>query len=77
MSDERTAEKDVQRREHEAFVAACEAKGECWASGLRIATCMASICDCFRETHPDSPYDLHPEDFVVGRVTPAKTGDAS
>lgn len=25
--------------------------------------CMA--CDCFIDTHPDSPFALHPEDFVV------------
>ena len=65
-----SAENDAQRREHEAFVAECEAKGVCWASGLTFKRCMASICDCFRETHPDSPYDLHPEAFVVGRVIP-------
>lgn len=27
--------------------------------------CPESICDCFIETHPDSPFDLHPEDFIV------------
>lgn len=27
--------------------------------------CPPSICDCFIETHPDSPFALHPEDFVV------------
>lgn len=67
---EHAADYDEQRREHEAFVAKCEAKGLCWASGLHIASCMASICDCFRETHPDSPYDLHPEDFTVTRLIP-------
>lgn len=72
-----SADYDAQRREHEAFVAECETKGVCWASGLRIASCMTSICDCFRETHPDSPYDLHPEDFIVGRVTPPASTDAT
>lgn len=65
-----TRDCDAQLREYEAFVAECEAKGVCWASGLRIASCVASICDCFRGTHPDSPYDLHPEDFIVGRILP-------
>lgn len=27
--------------------------------------CPESICDCFIDTHPDSPLDLHPEDFAV------------
>lgn len=27
--------------------------------------CNPSICDCFVATHPDSPFDLHPEDFKV------------
>lgn len=27
--------------------------------------CPASICDCFVATHPDSPFELHPEDFLV------------
>lgn len=26
------------------------------------------MCDCFVLTHPDSPFDLHPEDFVVNEV---------
>lgn len=30
--------------------------------------CPSSRCDCFIETHPDSPFDLHPEDFIVGPV---------
>lgn len=27
--------------------------------------CPAWRCDCFVATHPDSPFDLHPEDFTV------------
>jgi hypothetical protein len=27
--------------------------------------CSPSICDCFIDTYPDSPFDLHPEAFVV------------
>jgi len=27
--------------------------------------CPAWRCDCFIETHPDSPFALHPEDFMV------------
>lgn len=27
--------------------------------------CSPSICDCFIDTYPDSPRDLHPEAFVV------------
>jgi hypothetical protein len=27
--------------------------------------CPEWRCDCFIVTHPDSPFDLHPEDFVV------------
>lgn len=23
------------------------------------------MCDCFVDTHPDSPFALHPEDFLV------------
>lgn len=36
--------------------------------------CPASICDCFVATHPDSPFDLHPEDFIVNAesFTPVK-----
>ncbi len=32
--------------------------------------CPSSRCDCFIETHPDSPMDLHPEDFIVGHIIP-------
>lgn len=67
MSDRRAADYEAQRQQHEAFVAECEARDVCWASGYRIARCMASVCDCFRGTHPDSPYELHPEDFIVDR----------
>lgn len=28
--------------------------------------CSPAICDCFISNHPDSPFGLHPEDFVVG-----------
>ena len=27
--------------------------------------CSPAICDCFIDMHPDSPRDLHPEDFLV------------
>lgn len=30
--------------------------------------CPSWRCDCFIETHPDSPMGLHPEAFIVGRV---------
>lgn len=29
--------------------------------------CPEWRCDCFIETHPDDPFGLHPEDFIVGR----------
>lgn len=32
--------------------------------------CSPAICDCFIATYPDSPRDLHPEAFIVGRVIP-------
>lgn len=64
-ADEEGRLMEQQLEEYEAYLAKCEAEGVCWASGLKIKRCMASICDCFRESHPDSPYDLHPEDFVV------------
>jgi hypothetical protein len=35
-----------------------------------LARCPESICDCFIDTHPDDPFGLHPEDFIVGRVIP-------
>jgi hypothetical protein len=28
--------------------------------------CPSSICDCFIDTYPDSPRELHPEAFIVG-----------
>jgi hypothetical protein len=27
--------------------------------------CPEWICDCFIDTHPDDPFGLHPEDFLV------------
>lgn len=36
--------------------------------------CPSSICDCFIETYPDSPRELHPEAFIV--VWPEDEGDA-
>lgn len=27
--------------------------------------CPPSICDCFIDTHPDDPFGLHPDDFLV------------
>ena len=27
--------------------------------------CSPAICDCFIEQYPDSPFDLHPEAFIV------------
>ena len=30
--------------------------------------CPEWRCDCFIDNHPDSPFDLHPEDFIVGSV---------
>lgn len=30
--------------------------------------CPSWRCDCFIETHPDSPFALHPEDFIVRGV---------
>lgn len=29
--------------------------------------CHPAICDCFVDTFPDSPFELHPEVFVVNR----------
>lgn len=40
-------------------------------SGTR---CPSWRCDCFIATHPDSPMDIHPEAFVVGRVIPPGSG---
>lgn len=28
--------------------------------------CSPAICDCFIDTYPDSPRDLHPEAFIIG-----------
>jgi hypothetical protein len=36
--------------------------------------CPAWRCDCFVATHPDSPFDLHPEDFIVTMPTPPGSG---
>jgi hypothetical protein len=33
--------------------------------------CPAWRCDCFVDLHPDDPFGLHPEAFVVGRVPPS------
>jgi hypothetical protein len=35
--------------------------------------CSPSICDCFIDTYPNSPRDLHPEAFIVGVIPPAVT----
>lgn len=44
--------------------------GECGRFACEYADqgrtrCSPTICDCFIEAHPDSPRDLHPEDFAV------------
>jgi len=31
--------------------------------------CPEWRCDCFIDTHPDSPLDLHPEDFAIEDFT--------
>lgn len=59
-----------------------EAKcSRCWGfacpyAGRGLTRCSSAICDCFIETHPDSPWALHPEAFVVGRVTCAGCGES-
>lgn len=30
--------------------------------------CPEWRCDCFIKTHPNDPFGLHPEDFIVGRI---------
>jgi hypothetical protein len=42
----------------------------CMYAGRGRTRCSTAICDCFIDTHPDSPFDLHPEDFIVGRPAP-------
>lgn len=37
----------------------------CPYAGRGNTRCSSAICDCFIDTHPDSPFDLHPEDFQV------------
>lgn len=32
--------------------------------------CHPAICDCFIATHPDDPFGLHPEAFVVLKPAP-------
>jgi hypothetical protein len=40
--------------------------GECPAyPGSGAPRCLPSICDCFIDTYPDSPTNLHPEAFIV------------
>lgn len=34
-----------------------------------VARCPAWRCDCFIDQYPDSPFDLHPEAFVVRAPT--------
>jgi hypothetical protein len=49
-------------REHECVRCGLFA---CSYAGKHSARCSPAICDCFIDTHPDSPMDLHPEDFLV------------
>lgn len=34
--------------------------------------CPQWRCDCFIETHPEDPFGMHPEDFVVGTPSPTE-----
>ena len=42
-------------QEHLDRVEAAEALGRCWASGMSIPVCKASICDCW--DYPEIPAD--------------------
>jgi hypothetical protein len=47
----------------------CKCAGfHCPYAGPYEKRCPEWRCDCFIETHPDTPFDLHPEDFIVGRI---------
>ena len=52
---------DEQARQHFADVAKAESEGRCWASGLTLPACKASICDCF-----DYP-DVTPDEVAADR----------
>lgn len=60
---------------------ACRNCGEfaCPYAGRGQAKCSSAICDCFVDTYPDSPFDLHPEAFVVTwpDSSPPRGGDPS
>lgn len=45
----------------------------CPFAGSGRTRCPEWRCDCFIETHPDSPFDLHPEDFIVVNRCPHGT----
>ncbi|HWV45524.1 MAG TPA: hypothetical protein VN039_05775, partial [Nitrospira sp.] len=40
-------------------------QGACEYADNGATRCPSWRCDCFIETHPDSPMGLHPEDFIV------------
>lgn len=46
----------------------------CMYAGMGRRRCPSWRCDCFIETHPDSPFDLHPEAFTVTRDLPPGAG---
>jgi len=52
---------------HDARGEKCERCGgfACAYADKGKARCPQWRCDCFIETHPDSPFDLHPEEFTV------------
>lgn len=87
MSDSPTAENDApdcrcpegpsasRHREGEHECGRCSGFA-CGYADRGQTRCPSWRCDCFIEAHPDSPMDLHPEDFIVGRVTPPGNGDS-
>lgn len=38
---------------------------QCPYASFGARRCPPSICDCFIDTHPDDPFGLHPEAFIV------------
>lgn len=50
---------------------------QCPYAGPSRNRCPEWRCDCFIDTHPDDPFGLHPEDFIVGGIVLQEESDTN